>query len=173
MKSACHKIGHKKKITFFPLFGRHFDVDYVIKKLTCSWLQIWTGSMLYKFQVDSANTLQVRHNKLLCKRKKRTNKHGRHDQADYVIKPKRGRSLWDLDSTIVLKFGEDAFDRFCCIEARKLVVEKIKTATRGRWVTFASRKEDVRWRRMRVTLCENFILIGPIVFAQSLRQKSR
>ena len=38
MKSACHKIGHKKKITFFPLFGRHFDVDYVIKKLTCSWL---------------------------------------------------------------------------------------------------------------------------------------
>ena len=91
--------------------------------------------MLYKFQVDSANTLQVRHNKLFCQRKKCVNKHGCHDQADYVIKPKRGRSLWDLDSTIVLKFGEDAFDRFCCIEARKLVVEKIKTATRGRWVT--------------------------------------
>ena len=38
MKSACHKIGHKKKIKFFPLFGRHFDVDYVIKKLSGSWL---------------------------------------------------------------------------------------------------------------------------------------
>ena len=63
------------------------------------------------------------------------NKHGRHDQADYVIKPKRGRSLWDLGSTIVLKFGADAITGLCCIEARKLVVEKIKMATRGRWVT--------------------------------------
>ena len=90
--------------------------------------------MLYKFQVDSANTLQVRHNKLLCKRKKRTNKHGRHDQADYVIKPKRGRSLWDLGYTIALKFGGDVINGLGCTEARKLVVEKIKTATRGRWV---------------------------------------
>ena len=62
-------------------------------------------------------------------------KHGRHDQADYVIKPKRGRSLWALGTTIVLKFGAAAINGLCCIEARKLVVEKIKTATRGRWVT--------------------------------------
>ena len=62
------------------------------------------------------------------------NKHGCHNQADYVIKPKRGRSLWELDSTIALKFGDNAFDRFCCIESRKFVVEKIKTATRRRWV---------------------------------------
>ena len=48
-------------------------------------------------------------------------KHGRHDQADYVIKLKRGRSLWDLDSNIVLKFGADALGGFCCIEVRKLV----------------------------------------------------
>ena len=54
------------------------------------------------------------------------NKHGRHDQADYVIKPKRGRSLWDLNSTIMLKFGVDAINGFCCIEARKLVVEEKK-----------------------------------------------
>ena len=61
-------------------------------------------------------------------------KHGRHDQADYVIKPKRGRSLWELGSTIVLKFGDDVINGLCCVEARKLVVEKIKTATRERWV---------------------------------------
>ena len=62
-------------------------------------------------------------------------KHGRHDQADYVIKLKRGRSLWDLANTNVLKFGAAAINGLYCIEARKLVVEKIKTATRGRWVT--------------------------------------
>ena len=62
-------------------------------------------------------------------------KHGCYDQADYVIKPKRGRSLWELGSTIVLKFGADAINGLCCIEARKLVVEKIKKATRERWVT--------------------------------------
>ena len=58
------------------------------------------------------------------------NKHGRQNQANYVIKPKRKRSLWDLGNTIVLKFGVNAIDGFCCMEARKLVVEKIKMATR-------------------------------------------
>ena len=128
--------------------------------------------MLYKFQLDSANTLQVRH-KLFCLRKKCMNKHGRHDQADYVIKSKRGRSLWDLNRPIVLKFGADAFDGFCCVEERKLVVEKIKTATRGHWETLASRKGDVRWRQMRVTLCENFILIGPTLFCAVAATKNQ
>ena len=134
MKSPCHKIGHKKKCTFFLLFGCHFGVDYVIQKLSGTWLQICTDNMLYKFQVDSSNTLGVGHDRRFSQRKKCLDKHGGHDQADYVIKPKRGRSLWDLDSTIVLKFGVDAINGLCCIEARKLVVEKIKMATRGRWL---------------------------------------
>ena len=121
--------------------------------------------MLYKFQVDSSNTLGVGHDKRFSQGKKCMDKHGRHDQADYVIKLKRGRSLWDLANTNVLKFGAAAINGLCCIEARKLVVEKIKTATRGRWVRWAFRKGDVRWRCMRGTLCENFVLIRSIVFA--------
>ena len=62
-------------------------------------------------------------------------KHARHDHADYVIKLNRGHSLWDLGSTIMLTFGVDAINGLCCIEARKLVVEQIETATRGHWVT--------------------------------------
>ena len=90
-----------------PLTGHHSNPDFLVI------------TKVYGLERPHC-TLQVRHNKLLCKRKKCMNKHGRHDQADYAIKPKRRRSQWELGSTIVLTFGADATDSFCYIEARKL-----------------------------------------------------
>ena len=129
--------------------------------------------MLYKFQVHSSNTLGVGHNRKFSQRKKCIDKYGRYYQAYYVIMPKMGCSLWELGSTIVLKFGATVINGLCYIEARKLVAEKIKTATRGRWLMWALQKGVVRWKLMRGTLCENSVLIWAIVFVQSLRQKSR
>ena len=53
-------------------------------------------------------------------------KHGHQDHADHAFKPKWGPSLWESSRTIVLTFG------LCGIEDGKLVVEKIRMATRGR-----------------------------------------
>ena len=91
--------------------------------------------MPYKFQVDSSNTLWVEHDGKYSQRKKSMDKNAFHDQANYVIKLKRGRLLWDLGYTIVLEFGADANNGLCCIVARKLVFEKIKMDIRRRRVT--------------------------------------
>ena len=45
---AARKLLSRKYAHFF-LFGHYLDFDYVIEKMSCSWLWICTGNMLYTF----------------------------------------------------------------------------------------------------------------------------
>ena len=70
------------------------------------------------------------------------------------IDPKRGRSVGESTSTNLLRFGSDAIIASVALERENWSFEKSKCIPGGaRDVNVTQR--DVRWRIMRVTLCEN------------------
>ena len=91
-----------KNVKFLELFGHYNDDDYAIEKQSCSWLQICTGNMLYKFQVDNTNTLLSWQDRKFSLRKECLSKDDWHNDTDEVIDLKKGTSEWELPSNIVL-----------------------------------------------------------------------